>query len=89
MEISSFALDTVWKTVHMKKTKVGFNQECPESHSFAFDWVNFSNFKMAKASPQTSLKRAENAVKRTEKETSLLMVLETGYVSNIEIENIF
>ena len=43
MKISSLALDTQWKTVHMKKTKVGFNQECPESHSFAFDWVNFSN----------------------------------------------
>ena len=33
-------MDTEWKTVQMKKNKVGFNQECPESHSFAFDWVN-------------------------------------------------
>ena len=45
MEIYSSALETEWKTVYMKKTKVGFNQECPESHSFAFDWVNFTDLR--------------------------------------------
>ena len=45
MEIFSSALETEWKTVYMKKTKVGFNQECPESHPFAFDLVNLINFR--------------------------------------------
>ena len=47
MNIYSSTMDTEWKTVQIKKNKVGFNQECPESHSYAFDWVTFSNFKLA------------------------------------------
>ena len=93
MKISSLTLETDWKTVHMKKTKVGFNQECPESHSYAFDWVNcFIHSEILLTLYRTAvsnynyLNRAENAVKLSVRGTSLLMVLETGYVDIMTTE---